>query len=103
MRKNTLTLKADSLGEGLEVEVKRVTYGERRAIIERLQGSKDDTERELRTILAEIIIGWNFGVDVPRTPEAYDDLYPDELEWLYKIVTRIIQGRLGIGDDDIKN
>ena len=103
----TKTYKIDSSsvqGEGSFIELKRITYGERREVIAKIQELEDND-----TLFAfylekvkEFVLDWNWqdenGVPIPLG--EFELLMPEELSFIVSSIGRLLRGELVL---DTKN
>lgn len=113
MPKRPNTVKVDSSaiqGEGSFVEFRRLTWGERKDIIQKigeLQGA------EYSTFIVEFMLGqlcnWNWvdkdgkPLPLPTDEDELNKLYPEESDFLVDLAVKAVAGRLELTDADLKN
>lgn len=92
-------------GEGAYVYWKRMTWGERKAIMAEAQADKLDTT----ALILDHIAGWNWidadgkPLPIPQSIEEMETLYEEEITFLASVATRALQGRLELTLEAEKN
>jgi phosphoenolpyruvate carboxylase len=97
-------------GEDSYVELRRMTWGERKEARKRLAELKGaESDAFLSEFVLSLLSGWNWvdgdgnPLPMPETVEAFDALHDEEWSAIWDAALRALRGQLSISEADLKN
>jgi hypothetical protein len=110
-RPTTVKVDASSVqGEGAYIVWKRLTWGERRDYIKAYNAlPEEERASSSRQFLFDHLSSWNWvdaknrRMPLPTTEDDEKALYDEEVDFLYKVCSDALTGKLAMTEADLKN